>query len=613
MDSKLKELAESIKTGFINKEVISLKELRPQLVINDKASGKKVLSILEKELSNCDEFWFSVAFITTSGVATIINALRKLQVLKIKGKILTSQYLNFTQPEALRRLKQFDNVELRIATDNDFHSKGYLFKKGGIYNLIIGSSNLTAPALSENKEWNLKISASEDSDLINKTIIEFKNSFLNAKVVDEDFIARYELDYKEQYRYNEKLVEGRQILGEQYPEPNKMQIEALANIAKLRKQGQDKALLISATGTGKTYLSAFDAKRQNPKKFLFVVHRTNIAQAAMKTFLKVFGNTKTMGLYNGASQDLDHDFIFATVQTISKKVHLLKFSPTEFEYIVIDETHRAGAVSYQRLADYFKPKFLLGMSATPERTDGYDVFRLFNNAIAYEIRLHRALEEKMLAPFHYYGITDLYIDGKPIDDKTKFNRLLVDDRVDHIINNIKLFGCDDGNAKGLVFCSRVEESVYLAQKFNERGLPAVSLNKDTSEQNREKAIEELENETIKYIFTVDIFNEGVDIPSVNQIILLRPTKSAIIFIQQLGRGLRKTNKKEYLTVIDFIGNYYYNFLVPIALFGDSSYNKDTLRKLMTGGNSLIPGSSTVNFDEISKERIFNLLSCLNHA
>jgi superfamily II DNA or RNA helicase len=604
-------LIQSLHTGFVNRNLESKQEFRPYLILNDHRAGKKVLGTILKELKNCDEFWFSVAFITTSGVATIVETLKELSDANIKGKILTSQYLNFTQPEALRRLKQFNNIELRIATEGNFHSKGYLFKKGDLFDLIIGSSNLTASALSSNKEWNLKVTATEHSDLITQTAHEFALDFKQARVVDDAFIDHYEKQYQQLVEHNKRLREKMYDIEYREIKPNLMQREALSNIRYLREAGKKKALLISATGTGKTYLSAFDVREFKPRKLLFVVHRRNIAEASMKTYEALYRGKITTGLYSGSEQDMYADFIFSTVQTLSKDEHLKRFAKNHFDYIVIDETHRAGAASYQKILDHFEPDFLLGMTATPERTDGLDVFKLFDYNIAYEIRLHKAMEEDMLSPFHYYGVSDLSIDGNLVDDAADFNLLTADERVNRIIDKATFYGCDDGNVRGLIFCSRKDECHALSKLFNERGYKTIALTGEDQEEARSKAILCLESDDpavkIDYIFTVDIFNEGIDIPRVNQIIMLRPTQSAIIFVQQLGRGLRKVDGKEYLTVIDFIGNYQRNYLVPVALYGDNSYNKDTLRKLMSTGSQSIPGSSTINFDKITKERIYEAI------
>ena len=607
------KLEQSLHSGFINQNLPSYIEYLPQLLVNDKREGKKVLSTIIQELNSCEEFWFSVAFVTTSGVATLIETLIALEKKGIKGKILVSQYLNFTQPEALKRLLQFKNLEIKIAIDNSFHSKGYLFKKNEVYNLIIGSSNLTANALCTNIEWNLKISATPISHIIFNVIKEFTAEYEKAVIVDSAFINNYEILYRKQIDYSRLLKKELFISNQREIIPNSMQVEALNNIELLRSQGKKKALLISATGTGKTFLSAFDVKKINPKKFLFVVHRLNIAQAAMKAYKTIFGNSKSMGIYSGNKKELEADFIFSTIQTISKDEHLKQFESTEFDYIVVDETHRAGADSYQRILNYFNPKFLLGMTATPERTDGLDVFKLFDYNIAFEIRLHRALDENILSPFHYYGITDISVNGKLLGENLDVRILASEERITRIIEKAKLYGCDNGKVRGLIFCSSVAECRELSKGFNKRGIKSIALSGENYEDERANAIIALESEEneLQYIFTVDIFNEGIDIPSVNQIILLRPTQSAIVFVQQLGRGLRKIEHKDYLTVIDFIGNYKNSFLVPIALYGDTSYNKDSLRKFMSSGSSKIPGTSTINFDQITRDRIFEAIDAAN--
>jgi len=613
---KLNEIFNSsLQTGYVDKNILSNIAYQPELLVNQKNPPKKVLTSILHELENCNEFYISVAFVTTSGVATIINKLKELENLKIKGEILVSQYLNFTQPEALKRLSQFKNIDLRIAITGNAHAKGYIFKNKEHYNLIIGSSNLTAQALSTNKEWNIKVSALDESGLVEKVLNEFKADFEKATPVTKEYILSYEEIYLKQFLLNKNhnfdtIIEEQTIIA-----PNAMQVEALRNLKNLRDDKKNKALIISATGTGKTYLSAFDAKEFNPKKLLFVVHRLRIAKDSLKTFKKVFGKNKTMGLYSGDKRELDCDFIFSTIQTISKFSHLENFSKNHFDYIIIDETHRSGADSYLRLIEYFEPKFLLGMTATPERTDGNDIFQLFDHNIAYEIRLNRAMKEDMLSPFHYYGVTDLLIDNNEIDNKADFNLLISNERIDRIIEQAKFYGSDNGITRGLVFCSRKNEAKELSALLNLRGYRTVALTGDSSEEERAKSIEKLEsdnlNEKLDYIFTVDIFNEGIDIPKINQIIMLRPTESAIIFIQQLGRGLRKIDGKSYVTVIDFIGNYENNYLIPIALYGDTSYNKDSLRKLITEGSRMIPGCSTINFDEITKEKIFQSIDSAN--
>lgn len=285
-----------------------------------------------------------------------------------------------------------------------------------------------------------------------------------------------------------------------------------------------------------------------------------------------------------------------------------------------DEAHRTGATSYQNIMGYFTPEFWLGMTASPERTDAFDVYAVFDHNIAYEIRLQQALEEDLLCPFHYFGITDLQIDGETVDENTglrDFNRLTSDERVDYVIKQAEYYGYCGKSVKGLVFCSSKKEAVALSDKFRDRGYRTLALTGGDSQEKREQAIERLVldegEEKLDYIFTVDIFNEGVDIPEINQVIMLRPTESPIVFVQQLGRGLRKANEKEYVVILDFIGNYKNNFMIPIALSGDRSYNKDNIRRYVLEGERIIPGSSTIHFDEISKKRIFSAIDAANFS
>ena len=613
MEDFINQFKKSLDTGFIDKNIGSELLYQPKLLVNSKKPRKKILSSLLWELQTCESFYISVAFVTTGGVATIINVLHELEQRNVEGQIVVSQYLNFTQPEALRRLLQFKNIRLKIATNVDAHAKGYLFKKKDHYSLIVGSSNLTQTALSSNKEWNLQVSAIENSKIIHKVQQEFENDFKSANPVTLELIDEYEMIYEKKRISLSEIVKDK--IFEDVIEPNTMQIAALGNLTKIRSAAKDKALIISATGTGKTFLAAFDAKSQQPSRLLFVVHRLNIAKKAMNTFEKVFSGKKSMGIYSGSKRELEKDFLFSTVQTISKIEHLKVFEPNHFDYIIIDESHRAGAQSYMNLIEYFSPKFLLGMTATPERTDGADIFRLFDHNIAYEIRLNDAMEEQMLCPFHYYGVSDLYIDEEEQDDVTLFNKLTSDERVKRIVGKSKFYGTDNGICRGLVFVSKVSEAHELSKKFNDIGFRTVALSGSNSNEERALAIELLESENeskrLDYIFTVDIFNEGIDIPKVNQIIMLRPTESAIIFVQQLGRGLRKLVSKSYLTVIDFIGNHNNNYLIPIALYGDTSFNKDKLRKLLSDGSTDLPGVSTINFDRISKERIFESIDSAN--
>lgn len=608
-DSKAKitrDILKASESGLISNLVDSNLALRPKLIINDYSKGSKVLNEIISELTKCNEFMISVAFVTSSGVTPLLETLKSLEKKGIKGRIITTDYLTFSEPKALKKLLEFSNIQVKLYSKESFHTKGYIFKHSDHYKLIIGSSNLTQTALTKNKEWNIKISSLEEGTLTEEVLNEFEFMWHEADDLTLEWIRTYEEIYLKQKEYAKKSTVPR--ISQYTLKPNKMQVAAIQALEKIRQKGANKALIVSATGTGKTYLSAFDLRNYNPKRALFIVHREQIAKQALESYRNVFGDTRSMGILSGSSKDIDKDFIFSTVQTLSKDEVLQSFYKNQFDYIIIDEVHKAGAPSYQKIVSYFEPSFLLGMTATPERNDEFNIFKMFDYNIAYEIRLQQALEEDLLCPFHYFGITDITVDGTGLDENTDFKYLIDNERVTHIIDRINFYGFCGKRVKGLIFCSDKREARELSNKFNKLGYKTAALTGENSQQERDEAIQRLEQEetynSLDYIFTVDIFNEGVDIPAVNQVVMLRPTKSAIIFVQQLGRGLRKYKDKEYVVIIDFVGNYTGNFLIPIALSGDRAYNKDTIRKYVMEANRLIPGCSTVNFDEISKKRIF---------
>lgn len=622
------ELIKSAYTGLIDHEEMSLEKYRPKLIVNNHLKGQKVLSSIILELKDCDEFFISVAFITQSGITTLLNTLQELEKRNIRGKIITSQYLNFTEPKALVRLLAFKNIELRILTDGNLHSKGYIFRKDNTYSLIVGSSNLTQQALGYNKEWNMKVSSMDKGSLIQETLVEFEETFQYASPVDLQWINEYSKIYSankesQSYMRNQSQMKPKwsgAIYGEEIAEPkseyrvytpmlekvmpNKMQLSALQGIEEVRRQGERKALIISATGTGKTYLSAFDVRKVKPKKFLFLAHREQILDQSIESYKRVLGEHIYYGKLCSGYKEIEADYLFSTIQSMAKESVLETFSRSAFDYIVLDESHRVGSETYQRILKYFSPLFLLGMTATPERSDSHNICQDFDYNIAYEIRLQEALKENMLCPFHYFGISEIEVDGQIIDEMTRFNDLVSKVRVDHIIEKIQFYGYHGNNVRGLIFCSRNNEAITLSKMFNERSYRTVALSGLDSQETREKALAKLEAEELDYIFTVDIFNEGVDIPCLNQVVMLRPTQSAIIFVQQLGRGLRKMPGKDYVVVLDFIGNYKNSFMIPMALSDDRSYNKDTIRRYTVEGNRMIPGCSTINFDEISRRKIY---------
>lgn len=609
-DYLAQELQQSLASALIDDKINSLPDLQPQIIYNDYNSGSNLLVELLQELQTCKRFYFAIAFITQSGLICLKECLKLLQEKNITGDILTTDYLYFNQPKALQELQQYPNLNIRIYTKENFHIKGYIFEQNDYYTLIVGSNNLTQTALKANKEWSLKINSLANGALIHNTLSQFQQMWQEAMPLTNIWLKQYTDKYHSLQKLKREFATAQENISTNDIAPNKMQQEALKALAKLQQNNKHKALLISATGTGKTYLSAFAVKKANPKRLLFLAHREQILKQACKTFAKIIPDIQ-YGILSANHKDFHKPYLFSTINMLSKEENLTQFAPTHFDYIIIDETHRAGASSYLKILNYFQPQFLLGMTATPERTDGFDIYQLFDHNIAYEIRLNQAMQENLLCPFHYFGITDITVDNQEINDNSTFNDLTTDARVTHIINQSQYYGFSGERLRGLIFCSQIEEAQILSQKFNERGFNTIALSGKDSQETRTNAIHKLEQKErstgLDYIFTVDIMNEGIDIPAINQIIMLRPTKSAIIFVQQLGRGIRKYPQKDYVVILDFIGNYQNNFMIPIALSGDTSYNKDNIRHYVAEGNRFIFGSSTIHFDKIARQKIYQAI------
>ena len=627
--SKINEMRLGFETAYIDGSVVSSSTYRPQFVSNNHKEGKKVLSSIEDELLSCDGFQISVAFITMSGITPLLQTLKELEKRNIKGEILTTNYLNFSEPRALKKLDELSNITLKMydveMAAEGFHTKGYIFKTDEIYRIIIGSSNITSAALTSNREWNTRLISTEQGEVAKEIVAEF-NELWNSKYAlsFDDFYENYKERYKI-IKHQREIAKQEEITSiEKYKlQPNSMQVGFITNLKRILAAGEDRALLISATGTGKTYASAFAMRELRFKRVLFLVHRGQLARQTKKSYEKVFAKSVSMGLVGAGYHEYNADYVFATVQTLNRDEHLLQYAEDTFDCIILDEAHHVPAGTYQKIMKHFTPMLWLGMTATPDKRDdnveGRNVYEIFNYQIAYEIRLQQAMEENLLCPFHYFGITDLSI----VDDEASgrdFSMLTGDERVKHIIEQADYYGYSGDKVKGLIFCSSIRETEELSAKFNQAINPVtgqhfrtIALNVSASEQERQKAFERLamnEDEAtidiqpLDYIFSVEILNEGVDIVEVNQVIMLRPTQSPIVFIQQLGRGLRKANGKEYVVILDFIGNYNNNFMIPIALSGDRTYNKDNIRRYIMEGGRVIPGASTVHFDEISRKKIF---------
>jgi superfamily II DNA or RNA helicase/HKD family nuclease len=658
-----------IQHGYLDRWVKAPRQRHPQVVLN--GPGTSVLRILREELATCDEFLFSVAFVTPRAIALLKQELVEFGG---QGTIVTSDYLSFNAPSAFVELLALERfgINVRLHHAAAFHPKGYIFRRADTVTAMVGSANLTENALVKNHEWNLKVTAATDSDLAAQLATLMTEQKADSASLTREWIEKYESSYvaptsrprrvqlphptsapshnggvldrgtaDEQWSPRQEsdrtalppIGSARRLaapVDDSLPaadpaltaptmsvRPNAMQHEALSELAAVREAGERKAIVISATGTGKTMLSALDVRSVNPRRLLFVAHREQILDRTIQEYQCVLeGSSSDFGKLAGGTRDTGARYLFATVQTLARPETLKMFARDEFDYVIIDEAHRTGAATHRQVIEYFQPNFLLGMTATPERMDGFNVFELFDYNVAYEIRLNRALEEDMLAPFHYYGVTDVLLDdGETLDATANLANLVSPQRVDHVLSAIEKYALASVEPRGLMFCSRKDEAHALAAALNQRSLfdrplRTLALTGEDSPAVREHAVRRLEEGELDYILTVDIFNEGVDIPSLNQIVMLRQTESAIVFVQQLGRGLRKAEGQECVIVLDFIGNYTNNFLIPVALFGDDSLNKESLKQHLIAAEEegVLAGLASVRFDKISQDRVLRAIN-----
>lgn len=567
---------------------------------------------LVSSLNTCKRFYFNVAFVSFSGLQLLLEELSKTEARSVPGKVVTSTYLNFTDPYAVRRLSTFSNIDVKmfIAKKNlGFHPKAYIFEYEGHFKVIIGSANLTQSALKSNIEWNVSTISKSNNLFLMNVMNEFDQIWEQSNNVTEELLIKYQVfldKLKNKEKYETQFFENRDEIT-----PNSMQEEAIDSLTRLRIHGESKALVIAATGSGKTYMSAFDVANANPRKLLFVVHREDILKSAMESFKRItkLHHDKKFGYLSGTIKELDSDFLFST--NISLANNLDNFQPNHFDYIIIDEAHHVSGDTYQRILSHFTPQFLLGMTSTPERGDAQDIYTTFDNNIAVEIRLRDALNDDLIVPFHYFGITDAEsvdyenVNMHKIDDVARI--LQTHSRVDHILKHLNFYGYEGKKRRCIGFCITIKHAKFMAEEFQKNGVPSLYLSGEHSQMERKSAIERLQSETdtLEVIFTIDIFNEGVDIPSVNTILMLRPTESPVVFIQQLGRGLRKHNSKSFVTVLDFIGNYSKSFLMAIALNGRKFYDKDSLKVAVQTDFANLPGCTHIQLDEIAKHQILN--------
>lgn len=562
---------------------------------------------LADSIKKADSVDIIVSFLMESGVKMLLGELDNALKRGAKIRILTGNYLGITQPSALYLIKHKlgDQVDLRFYNEKNrsFHPKSYMFHYKDYSTIYIGSSNISKSALTSGIEWNYRFSSKTDSHNYEK----FYNTFLDlfehhSIVIDDDELKRYSKNWhrpavsKDLDRYDLQDDETTNNLA--LFEPRGAQIEALCALENTRAEGAGRALVQAATGVGKTYLAAFDSK--DYERVLFVAHREEILKQAAQSFKNV-RNSDDYGFFDGESKCTDKSMIFASVATLGRSEYLNNkyFASDYFNYIVIDEFHHAVNDQYQRIVNYFKPQFLLGLTATPERMDGRNIYEICDYNVPYEISLKEAINKGMLVPFHYYGIFDdtdyskLHIVRGRYDEK-ELNETYIGNV--HRYELIYKYYCKYGSRQALGFCCSKEHAREMAREFSSRGIPSVAVFSDASGEYTEKrnvAIQKLKNGEIRAIFSVDMFNEGVDITSVDMVMFLRPTESPIVFLQQLGRGLRKCRGKEFLTVLDFIGNYEKAGRVRFLLEGKSDMYRegchlsDTLR---------FPDDCMVDFD-----------------
>ena len=634
-------IIDGVMSGLIRQNDTAEERFVPKLISNQ--PGSTMGDAIREELKGSESFDISVAFVSENALKSMYQAfVDHAKKSGNRNRIITSTKNYFNSPKAFKELMKLQrdaNVEVliwehgdsgesggTIAQDQLFHPKGYLFTRRmeegrAYYNLYVGSSNLTSFALQNQREWNLRVSSTSEAQLIQQVKEELADQVRQSVPLTDEWLAQYEEEFK---NYAPPRAQILQQARAAKIEPNAMQRDALASIRQLRDEGQRRAIVISATGTGKTYLSAFDVREFHPKRMLYVANRDTILKAARESYQRVLGcDEAELGLLAGSSKQHDAKYVFASVDTLRRHMEEW-YEPDDFDYVLIDEAHHSGANNYRSVIDYFsEARFMLGMTATPERTDSFDIFALFDHNIAYEIRLQKALDEDMLCPFHYYGVHEFLGDDGPRVDSAEgisksdkrqiqysLEELTEPSRVRYIIRKLEQYGSYGQQVTGLVFCSRIDEAEQLSHLFNqetnqqaERPYRTVAISGKTSPKDVENAVNRLEAGELDYIFTVDKFNEGIDIPAINQIVMLRNTESSIVFTQQLGRGLRKFPHKTCVTVIDFIGNYANNYLIPVALYGNAG-DSDIVRKNL---QREAVGLSSISFDEISRKQVLKSL------
>lgn len=558
---------------------------------------------LKYSMAHAETIDIIVSFLMESGVKLILKDLEQAISRGVKIRILTGNYLNITQPSALYLLRDKfgETIDLRFynVSHKSFHPKAYIFHSQGGSELYIGSSNVSRGALTSSVEWNYRlerIGNERDFDYFVDTFEELYES--HSIEVTEEVLANYSKHWTKPQVLSQIEEENESEVIALY-EPKGAQIEALYALKQTREEEAEKAIVVAATGIGKTYLAAFDSIGFG--RVLFVAHREEILRQAARSFENVRGS-KSIGYFYGNQKEIDKEMTFALVQTLGKEEYLCEdyFSPEEFDYIVVDEFHHAVSGQYKNILEYFKPKFLLGLTATPERYDNKDVFALCDYNLVYEVRLKEAINKGWLVPFRYYGIYDDTVDYNQIevrngkyDTKQLEVELMLHRRADFILKNYQKYN----SKRAMGFCASKAHAEYMGQYFTSKGVPAVAVysgEQGGGAEDRNIALKQLGTGEVKVVFSVDMFNEGIDVPSIDMVLFLRPTESPTVFLQQLGRGLRKYKNKDYLIVLDFIGNYKKANLIPFLLSG-KPYDKVAIAN-KSPMNFEFPEACHIDFD-----------------
>ena len=611
-------------------ETVSFNGRLNELIINEKAKFMNFFVHLKNELMTCKKFYFIVSFIKYSGIQLLISTLDELEALGIKGEIITSVYLNITDPKALSKLLSYKNIKVKIYNNSNesFHTKAYLFEKEKYHTCIIGSSNISQSALYSAEEWNVKLTDNDFFDIYNQSFNQFQKLWNSNEAIGltEDFIGKYE-EYKEKNRpqntfdYRKIQTEKKKFI------PNSMQTEILEKLKNTRKSGNNRGLVVAATGTGKTYLAAMDVKEffKNRKNssFLFIAHREELLDNAIRVFSDILHIEKeNFGRIFSGNKEVGHNMIFASIQSLRNCYK--DFISDKFNYIIVDEFHHASASSYEKIIHYFKPEFLLGLTATPERMDGKDILALCDYNLVGEMGMRKAMEKDLIVPFHYFGVNDITVDYEKIpyrngkyDEEILLNDLSVSIRTDYIVEKMEKFGYDGKYMSGIAFCQNIKHALYMKNEFLRKGYKSELLTSKTNLTERSKILESFRNKEIEILCVVDILNEGIDIPDINLLLFLRPTLSSTVFIQQIGRGLRKAAGKDFVTIIDFIGNHKKDYLIT-KVFSDEIHNKSFLYEKkekiieqIKNQFSNIPGASYIELDRICQERIIDKIEKIN--